>query len=99
MNQFTVVGNVTKKPELRTSAKGKHFIHVSLAVNRPYSNRTDFFVFSAFGDTAVKMKSLNKGDRILIQSYVENNQYEKDGQKVYGTDYIVTYYELVRKRR
>lgn len=99
MNQFSVIGNVTKKPELRVSAKGKSYIHVSLAVNRPYSDSTDFFVFSAFAETAVKLKKLNKGDRIYVQSYAKNCQYEKDGQKIYGTDYIITYFELVRKKR
>lgn len=99
MNQFNVIGNVAKKPELRVSAKGKSYIHISLAVNRPYSDATDFFVFSAFADTAVRLKKLNKGDRIFVQSYAKNSQYEKDGKKIYGTDYVITNFELVRKRK
>lgn len=100
MNQFVVTGNITKKPEMRVSAKGKYVTHISLAVFRPFSdNKTDFFVFSAFGDLAYKMSKLNKGDRILIQSYVKNNIYEKNGEKVYGIDYIVTGYEIERKKK
>lgn len=99
MNQFTTIGNITKKPEMRVSMKGKQVTHISLAVNRPFSDKkTDFFVYSAFGDLALKMSKLDKGDKIMIQSYVKNNIYEKDGKKVYAIDFIVTNYELVRRR-
>lgn len=104
MNQFTVTGNITKKPESRVYMKGnisgKYVTHISLAVSRPFDKKkTDFFVFTAFGDLGYKMSKLNKGDKILIQSYVKNNIYEKDGKKVYGIDYIVTNYEVIKKKK
>lgn len=104
MNQFTVTGNITKKPEFRIYTKGntngKYVTHISLAVNRPFANKkTDFFVFTAFGDLGCKMSKLCKGDRILIQAYVKNNIYEKEGKKIYATDYIITNFEIIRKKK
>lgn len=100
MNQWTVTGNVTRKPEMRESAKGKHITRFSIAVDRPFADdKTDFFVFTAFADLAVRASKLNVGDRILVQAYVKNNIYEKDGQKIYAIDFIATNFEYQRKKK
>ena len=39
INQVTLVGRLTKDPELRYTAEGKAVSNVTIAVNRPFRNK------------------------------------------------------------
>ena len=82
-NSVTVVGNLTRDPELRFTAGGKGVASFGLAVNRRYQvngewqEKVSFFNVTAWdtlGENAAA--SLNKGARIIVTGRLEQRDYE-----------------------
>ena len=96
MNLWIVQGNLTRDPK-QLETKGETCIaSLSVAVNSKFKNKTtgerdvDFLQFKAFGKAAEFILTyLTKGQNVTITARVKNNNYEKDGQKVYQDDYII----------
>jgi single-strand DNA-binding protein len=90
-NTVTVVGNVTRDPELRFTASGQAKATFGLAVNRRWQNRqtseweeaVSFFnvvAWGAMGENA--SESLPKGSRIIVTGRLEQRSWETDnGEK------------------
>jgi len=88
-NTVTVVGNLTRDPELRFTAGGKGIASFGLAVNRRYQQngewqeKVSFFNVTAWdtlGENAAA--SLNKGMRIIVTGRLEQREYEtQQGEK------------------
>jgi single-strand DNA-binding protein len=88
-NSVTVVGNLTRDPELRFTAGGKGVASFGLAVNRRYQvngewqEKVSFFNVTAWdtlGENAAA--SLNKGARIIVTGRLEQRDYEtQSGEK------------------
>jgi single-strand DNA-binding protein len=88
-NTVTVVGNLTRDPELRFTAGGKGIASFGLAVNRRYQvngewqEKVSFFNVTAWdqlGENAAA--SLNKGTRIIVTGRLEQREYETNaGEK------------------
>jgi len=90
-NTVTVVGNITRDPELRFTASGQAKATIGLAVNRRWQNRqtseweeaTSFFnvvAWGAMGENA--SESLPKGSRIIVTGRLEQRSWETDnGEK------------------
>lgn len=95
LNQCTLAGRLAKDIEIRYTPNGKAVSNFTLAVPREYQNaqgekETDFFNFVAWGKPAENMANhLSKGDMILVQSRAQTRSYDKDGQKVYVTEFVV----------
>ena len=91
VNNITVVGNLTRDPELRFTPNGTPVASFSVAVNRNYKdkesgewvNSADFFNIVAWFKLAENCaESLSKGDRVLIAGKLSQDTWEnKDGQK------------------
>ena len=71
MNKLTIIGNVTKDPELRTTTSGKNVCSFTVAVNRRKKVEgqpdADFFRVSAWdalGD--VCQKYITKGKKVCV---------------------------------
>lgn len=69
MNKLTIIGNLTKDPELRTTATGLSVCSFTVAVNRRKGaeTETDFFRVSAWrerGETCAKF--LQKGKKVCV---------------------------------
>jgi single-strand DNA-binding protein len=82
-NSVTVVGNLTRDPELRFTAGGKGVASFGLAVNRRYQvngewqEKVSFFNVTAWdtlGENAAA--SLSKGARIIVTGRLEQRDYE-----------------------
>ena len=82
-NSVTVVGNLTRDPELRFTAGGKGVASFGLAVNRRYQvngewqEKVSFFNVTAWdslGENAAA--SLTKGSRIIVTGRLEQRDYE-----------------------
>jgi single-strand DNA-binding protein len=82
-NSVTVVGNLTRDPELRFTAGGKGVASFGLAVNRRYQvngewqEKVSFFNVTAWdslGENAAA--SLTKGSRIIVTGRLEQREYE-----------------------
>jgi single-strand DNA-binding protein len=88
-NTVTVVGNLTRDPELRFTTGGKGIASFGVAVNRRYQQngewqeKVSFFNVSAWdtlGENAAA--SLTKGTRVIITGRLEQREYEtQQGEK------------------
>lgn len=87
MQSFICTGNLTKDVELRETPNGKSVATLSIAVNRPFSNDTDFFNITVWNKQAENCaKFLKKGNKVAIIGSIQNRQYTADD----GTKRTVT---------
>jgi single-strand DNA-binding protein len=90
-NSITLVGNITRDPELRFTASGQATASFGLAVNRRWQNRqsneweeaTSFFNVVCWREMAENAsESLGKGSRVIVTGRLEQRSYEtQDGEK------------------
>jgi single-strand DNA-binding protein len=90
-NSVTLVGNVTREPELRYTAAGQAMAKFGLAVNRRWQNRqtnaweesTSFFDVVAWREMAENVgESTTKGTRVVVTGRMEQRSYENQaGEK------------------
>ena len=91
VNNITVVGNLTRDPELRFRPNGTPVVSFGVAVNKRFQdkysgewpNSADFFNIVAWFKLAENCaESLGKGDRVLISGRLSQENWEdKEGQK------------------
>ena len=99
MNKFFVMGRLTKDPETRY--KGEMAISkFSIAVNRKFKeDATDYFNCISFGKQAEFIqKYITKGTKVVVTGRVENESYEKDGQKKTFTQIVVEEIEFAESK-
>jgi single-strand DNA-binding protein len=90
-NSVTLVGNVTRDPELRFTASGQAVASFGLAVNRRWQNRqtneweeaTSFVDIVCWREMAENAaESLVKGSRVLVAGRLDQRSWEtSDGDK------------------
>ncbi len=102
MNDARFTGNLTRDPETRMMTNGKPRTMFTLAVPRQYANQqtgkreADFITFIAYGANAeIAAKYLAKGRRALVISHVKTGSYQKDGNTVYTTEFVVDHIEFL----
>lgn len=89
LNQVTLMGNLTRDPELRQTPTGQNVTSFSLALNRSYKDAsgewqeaTDYIDIVCWGPLAERVAQyLNKGRRCLVQGRLQSRSWEQDGQK------------------
>ncbi|MFN8021225.1 MAG: single-stranded DNA-binding protein [Acidimicrobiales bacterium] len=96
-NEITVIGNLTREPELRFTAGGTATCGFGVAVNRRYQQNgewvdapTNFFNVTVWGQYGENVAaSLSKGDRVLVKGRLDFRKYQnKDGVEVTTHDII-----------
>ena len=90
-NSVTLVGNITRDPELRFTPSGQATATFGLAVNRVWNDRqtnerkeaVSFFDIVCWREMAENAsESLNKGSRVIVTGRLEQRSYEtQDGEK------------------
>ena len=88
-NSITLIGNLTRDPELRFTNTGRPVASFGLAVNRRYmangewQEQTSFFDITAWGDLGENIAAtLNKGNRAIVFGRIEQREYEtREGEK------------------
>ena len=88
-NQVTLMGNLTRDPELRSTPNGQSVCSFSLALNRSYKGAdgnwqeaTDFVDVVAWGPLGERVAQyLTKGRPALVAGRLQSSSWEKDGQK------------------
>src|SRR3989344_2142727 len=88
-NQVTLMGNLTRDPELRTTPNGQSVCNFSLALNRSYKGQdgewkemTDFVDIIAWGPLGERVAQyLTKGRPALVSGRLQSRSWEQDGQK------------------
>lgn len=96
-NEITIIGNLTREPELRFTAGGTATCGFGVAVNRRYQQNgewvdapTNFFNVTVWGQYGENVaSSLNKGDRVIVKGRLDFRKYQnKDGVEVTTHDII-----------
>ena len=88
-NQVTLMGNLTRDPELRTTPNGQSVCGFALALNRSYrgadgewKEMTDFIDIVAWGPLGERVAQyLTKGRPALVSGRLQSRSWEQDGQK------------------
>jgi single-strand DNA-binding protein len=90
-NNITLVGNLTRDPELRFTPSGQATTTFGLAVNRRWQNRqtneweeaTSFFDVVCWRDMAENVsESLQRGSRVIVAGRLEQRSWEnQEGEK------------------
>ena len=88
-NSVTLVGNITRDPELRFTTGGRAVASFGLAVNRRYQvngewqEQTSYFNITAWGQLGENAaQSLAKGARTIVAGRLEQREYEtREGEK------------------
>lgn len=89
LNQVTLMGNLTRDPELRETPNGNTVCGFSLALNRSYRDAsgewqeaTDYVDITAWGPLGERVSQyLKKGSRCLVQGRLQSRSWEQEGQK------------------
>ena len=89
LNQVTLMGNLTRDPELRQTPTGQNVTSFSLALNRSYKDSggewqeaTDYIDIVCWGPLAERVAQyLAKGRRCLVQGRLQSRSWEQDGNK------------------
>lgn len=90
MNTSTIMGRLTRDPELKYTSGGKAFTRISVAVKRPYAaDKTDFIDITFWEKKAETVAEyFRKGHRILVQGFITTNtKDEKKYVSVTGTEF------------
>lgn len=89
LNQVTLMGNLTRDPELRQTPNGQSVTSFSLALNRAYKDQsgewvevTDYVDIVAWGPLGERVAQyLSRGRRALVQGRLQSRSWEQEGQK------------------
>ncbi len=88
-NQVTLMGNLTRDPELRQIPSGQSVCSFSLALNRSYKggdgnwqeavDYVDVVAWANLGERVAQY--MKKGSPVLVSGRLQSRQWEQDGQK------------------
>lgn len=95
INQVTIVGRLTRDPELKATTEGTPVAHVTLAVNRQYRNQNgeieaDFISCTLWRKAAQNTAQYcKKGSVLGITGRIQTRHYNTpEGKRVYITEVI-----------
>lgn len=105
LNSSTLVGRLTKDPDLRYTANGTAVATFTLAVNRNFTNQNgereaDFINCVIWRKSAESFSTYTKkGTLVGILGRIQTRNYEnQQGQRVYVTEVFVTSFSLLESR-
>lgn len=98
LNRVTLIGNLTREPELKQTSGGKSVASFSLATNQVYKStdgqkheQADFHSCVAWGKLAdICAQYLTKGKKVYVDGRLQTREWEgQDGQKRYRTEIVL----------
>lgn len=103
MNRVILCGNLTRDPELRTTASGVSVCNFSIAVNRRFKNaqtgqqETDYFNVIAWRQLGeLCSRYLAKGRKVAVVGSIQTRSYEaNDGSKRTAFDIVADEVEFL----
>lgn len=108
MNKIILTGRLTEEPRITYSAGTEPVAHAlfnfavpDMSMRRdPEGNYpTDFFRCTCWGKLAeIAEKHCSKGTKLLLVGKLKNNNYEKDGQKIYSNEIVVESLEFLETK-
>lgn len=107
INRVVISGNLTRDPDLRSTASGMPVLSMGVAVNDRRKNPQtgewedypNFIDCTMFGARAQSLSSyLTKGTKVSIEGKLRWSQWERDGQKRSKIEVIVDELEFMSSR-
>jgi single-strand DNA-binding protein len=105
INQVTLVGRLTKDPELRITPEGTPVVNLTLAVNRQFKNQngdyeTDFVHCTIWRKTAENTANYcRKGSVLGVTGKIHTRNYQnQEGKKVYVTEVVAENVQFLSRR-
>lgn len=109
MNQIIFTGRLTDEPKVTYSAGSEPVAHatfnfavpdMSMRRDEQGNYPTDFFRCSCWGKLAETIeKHCVKGTKLLIVGRLKNNNYEKNGQKIYSNEILIDSLEFLETKK
>lgn len=109
MNQIILTGRPTEDPRVTYTTGSEPVAHavfnfavpdMSMRKDEQGNYPTDFFRCTCWGRLAdVIEKHCKKGTKLLIVGRLKNNNYEKDGQKVYSNETVIDSLEFLEVKK
>jgi len=106
LNKVIMIGNLTKDPELRYTAKGEAVVNLRLACNRKYKSGNEMKEEVCFVNIVVWAKRaencnqyLKKGSPILVDGRLQSRTWEKDGVKQYATEIVAENIQFLNRTK
>lgn len=106
INQVTLVGRLTRKPELKYTGEGIPVTNVTVAVDRNFRNQsgeieTDFVQCTLWKKTAENTAQYcQKGSMVGITGRIQTRNYENnEGRKIYVTEVIAETVKFLSGRK
>lgn len=95
MNNVSLVGRLTKDPELRSVSDGRAVVNVNIAINRTFTNangerEADFIPVVVWNRQAENLaKYCSKGSQVAVTGRIQTRSYDhSDGTKRYVTEVL-----------
>lgn len=105
MNRVTLVGRLTKDPEIKLTSNQTQFCNFTLAVDRKFKDangqrQADFISCVAWKQTAVFIqKYFKKGNRIGVAGSIQTRSFDdQNGQKHFITEVVIDEAEFVESQ-
>jgi single-strand DNA-binding protein len=105
INNVTLVGRLTKDPELKFTPNGVANATFTLAVNRSFTNQqgereADFIQCVAWKKTAENLANFQKkGNQIGVVGRIQTRNYEgQDGKRIYITEVVAENVQFLEPR-
>lgn len=108
INEVTLVGRLTRDPELRQLPSGIGVANFGVATNRTWKDKNtgekkeevEFHNVVAFGKQAETISQyIHKGDEIYVRGRLKTSSWEKDGAKHYKTEVMLDSFQFGQKRK
>lgn len=102
LNRATIIGNLTRDPELKSLPSGVKVASFSVATNRVWFDQnkqkqeaTDYHNIVAFGRPAETIAQyMKKGSSIYVEGRLQTRSWEQDGKKNYRTEIIAEKFQF-----
>ena len=96
LNRATIIGNLTRDPELKALPAGSSVASFGVATNRTWKDQNgekkeasefhNIVVFGRQADTCAQY--LKKGQQVLVEGRLQTRSWDKDGVKQYRTEIV-----------
>jgi single-strand DNA-binding protein len=105
LNKVTIIGNLTRDPEIKSLPSGVMVASLSVATNRFWKDsngqkqeQVEYHNIVAFGKQAETIAQyMKKGHNVLIEGRLQTRSWEVDNKKQYRTEIVLEQFQFGSK--
>lgn len=100
LNCVSLIGNLTRDPELTSTTTGKLKVNFSIAVNGYKQDDVSFFNCEAWGATAEFIsKYITKGNKVGVKGRLQQQRWQKDNKNFQRVVVVVEQVQSLSKKK